>query len=113
VVSVTGNQFHRGSGYDEADTAAAQPTAQAWFDNSNDSISFAGNTDFVGHDKDNAYMRPDFDIEVTGGASGGSVTNFSYADSPTPQNAHTAPKTGVFGPHAMGQFGALLSPAVQ
>jgi hypothetical protein len=50
----------------------------------------AGNVNYVGNDPNAVAMRPDYDIEFA--ALDTVVTNFSYADLPTPQNL------GVFGP---------------
>lgn len=101
AVSISGNQFHRSDAYDET---AGNKTAQVWFDGQNDSVSMAGNVNYVGNDFNSTAMRPDYDVEM---GSNAVVTNFSYADSATPQNV------GAFGPNALSALGTLQASAPQ
>lgn len=103
VISITGNQFHRSGAATEGATGNNVPiyTAQVWFDNQNDTVSMAGNVNLAGNDPSQPTMRPDFDIELGKGAT---VTNFSYADSATPQNL------GVFGPTASLSVASVYQP---
>jgi YD repeat-containing protein len=103
VISIAGNQFHRSSGASE-NTGVS--TAQIWFDGQNDTVSLAGNVNLTDNDSNQLAMRPDYDLELGPTAI---ITNFSYADAPTPQNNVTTAFNGIFGPRAM----ATLSPVFQ
>lgn len=106
AASVVGNIFYRSAGATEG---TIHPTSQVFFQNENDSISLAGNADFVGNDLDAPQMRPDYDIELKN-TSGTTVTDFSYADSATPQNAVSSSQNGVFGPNGAPLIGAAYQP---
>lgn len=115
VVSINGNQFHRSDPFDEFNQVSTAPSAHIHFDGANDSISLAGNVYFVGNDPNDPEMRPDYILELgpPTAVPPASITNFSFADSPTPQNGNTAPGTGVFGPTALAALGPFLPPNAQ
>jgi hypothetical protein len=110
AVSVAGNQFHRSNpGGEIGPLPAPSDTAHVLFEGLNDSIAMAGNSYYVGSDTANVAIRPDYDVEFATPAAPGSpptvVTNFSFADAPTPQNK------GVFGPNALAALGPLPTAA--
>lgn len=109
ALSISGNQFHRSDPYDEANESSPS-TAQVHFDGANDGVSMAGNVYFVGNNSSAPQMRPDYILELGTSAS---ITNFSFADSPTPQITITAPGAGVFGPNALAALGPFIPPTAQ